>query len=119
MLSTVIDAHYNRVVTWNIDVSGDETTSFNVFFQIPGMRWYEIRQGFVYLLAGYCCYLSGLDLAPYKGFYAMAAIGVVSFVFRIIERKKEKQSVRSLLDGTTVFRKEKQSVRCASYTRAT
>ncbi|KVH90625.1 GPI inositol-deacylase PGAP1-like protein [Cynara cardunculus var. scolymus] len=62
---------------------------FNVFFQIPGMRGYEIRQGLVYLLAGYCCYLSGLDLAPYKAFYAMAAIGIVSFVFRIIERRNQ------------------------------
>nr|GEW49285.1 putative GPI inositol-deacylase PGAP1-like, alpha/beta hydrolase fold protein [Tanacetum cinerariifolium] len=68
----------------------DSKPEFNVFFQIPGMRGYEIRQGFVYLLAGYCCYLWGLDLAPYKSFYAMAAIGVVSFVFRIIERRNRR-----------------------------
>ncbi|MFS8004816.1 hypothetical protein Hanom_Chr13g01230191 [Helianthus anomalus] len=60
---------------------------FNVFFQIPGTRGYEIRQGFVYMIAGYCCYLWGLDLAPYKAFYAIAAIGVVSFIFRIMERR--------------------------------
>ncbi|KAK9079209.1 hypothetical protein SSX86_000879 [Deinandra increscens subsp. villosa] len=63
---------------------------FNVFFPVPGMRGYEIRQGFVYLIAGYCCYLSGLALAPYKAFYAMAAIGVVSFVYRIIERRNRR-----------------------------
>ncbi|KAI3706527.1 hypothetical protein L6452_24330 [Arctium lappa] len=67
----------------------DSKPEFNVFFQIPGMRGYEIRQGLVYLLAGYCCYLSGLDLAPYKAFYAMAAVGIVSFVFRIIERRNQ------------------------------
>lgn len=67
----------------------DSKPEFNVFFQIPGMRGYEIRQGLVYLLAGYCCYLSGLDLAPYKAFYAMAAVGIISFVFRIIERRNQ------------------------------
>ncbi|XP_071697874.1 uncharacterized protein [Rutidosis leptorrhynchoides] len=68
----------------------DSKPEFNVFFQIPGMRGYEIRQGFLYLLAGYCCYLSGLDLAPYKVFYAMAALGFISFVFRIIERRNRR-----------------------------
>lgn len=68
----------------------DSKPEFNVFFQIPGMRGYEIRQGFVYLIAGYSCYLSGLDLAPYNAFYAMATIGVVSFVFRIIERRNRR-----------------------------
>ncbi|KAL8227165.1 hypothetical protein R6Q57_016997 [Mikania cordata] len=68
----------------------DSKPEFNVFFQIPGMRGYEIRQGFVYLIAGYCCYLSGLDLAPYKAFYAMAAIGAVSFFFRILERRNRR-----------------------------
>ncbi|KAI3716595.1 hypothetical protein L1987_67578 [Smallanthus sonchifolius] len=68
----------------------DSKPEFNVFFQIPGMRGYEIRQGFVYLIAGFCCYLSGLDLAPYKAFYAMATIGAVSFLFRIIERRNRR-----------------------------
>lgn len=61
-----------------------------MFFQIPGMRGYEIRQGFVYLVAGFGCYLSGLDLAPYKAFYGMAVIGVISFVFRIIEKRNRR-----------------------------
>lgn len=68
----------------------DSKPEYNVFFQIPGMRGYEIRQGFVYLIGGYCCYLSGLDLAPYKSFYAMAAIGVVSLLFRILERRNRR-----------------------------
>ncbi|KAI3496666.1 hypothetical protein L1887_39037 [Cichorium endivia] len=33
---------------------------------------------------------SGLDLLSYKAFYAMAVIGVVSFVFRIIERRNQR-----------------------------
>ncbi|KAJ0778195.1 putative GPI inositol-deacylase PGAP1, alpha/Beta hydrolase [Helianthus annuus] len=71
----------------------DSKPEFNVFFQIPGMRGYEIRQGFVYLIAGYCCYLAGLDLAPYKAFYAMATIGAVSFFFRILERNRRSGEV--------------------------
>ncbi|MFS7894760.1 hypothetical protein Hanom_Chr00s002045g01690831 [Helianthus anomalus] len=71
----------------------DSKPEFNVFFQIPAMRGYEIRQGFVYLIAGYCCYLAGLDLAPYKAFYAMATIGAVSFFFRILERNRRSGEV--------------------------
>lgn len=73
----------------------DSKPEFNVFFQIPGMRGYEIRQGFVYLISGYCCYLSGLDLAPYKAFYAMATVGVVSLFFRIIERRNRRNGEMS------------------------
>ncbi|KAL4589214.1 hypothetical protein LXL04_002119 [Taraxacum kok-saghyz] len=68
----------------------DSKPEFNVFFQIPGMRGYEMRQGLVYLLGGYGCYLWGLDLAPYKAFYGMAVIGVLSFVFRIIETRNRR-----------------------------
>lgn len=49
----------------------------------------EIRLSSVYLLAGYSSYISGLALAPYRVFYPMAAIGVVSSVFRIIQRKSK------------------------------
>ncbi|KAI3823340.1 hypothetical protein L1987_04775 [Smallanthus sonchifolius] len=82
---------FDSIVCMGIVLHGicDSKPEFNVFFQIPGMRGYEI-QGFVYLIAGYCCYLSGLDLAPYKAFYAMAAIGGVSFLFRVIERRNRR-----------------------------
>nr|DAD42284.1 TPA_asm: hypothetical protein HUJ06_000514 [Nelumbo nucifera] len=47
----------------------------------------DIGLSFVYLLAGYYCYISGLELAPYRAFYAMAAVGVILFALRVIERK--------------------------------
>ncbi|KAA8548186.1 hypothetical protein F0562_004553 [Nyssa sinensis] len=50
-----------------------------------------VRLSFGYLLAGYYSFLSGLALAPYRGFYAMAAIGVISFAFRIIQRRNREK----------------------------
>ncbi|EPS66840.1 hypothetical protein M569_07935 [Genlisea aurea] len=54
-------------------------------FSLP---WREVRLSFVYLVAGYFSYLSALELAPYRAFYAMAAIGIASFAFRIMEKVK-------------------------------
>ncbi|KAI3788201.1 hypothetical protein L2E82_00936 [Cichorium intybus] len=76
-----------------VDESSSGTPDSTRSYMIPRMREYEIRQGFVYLLAGYNCYLSGLELVSYKAFYAMAVIGVVSFVFRIIERRNQRGGV--------------------------
>ncbi|CAM6043491.1 unnamed protein product [Sphagnum compactum] len=38
---------------------------------------------FIYLLAGIYCYLNGLAQAPYRAFYALATIGVITAVIRI------------------------------------
>lgn len=56
-------------------------------FTLPDFRGQEVGLSFVYLLAGYYCYLSALALAPYKAFYAMAIVGIISFVSRIIESR--------------------------------
>lgn len=56
------------------------------FCFIPIRSW-EIRLSFAYLVAGYFSYISALALAPYRVFYAMAAIGAVSFAYRVMERK--------------------------------
>ncbi|XP_042061957.1 uncharacterized protein LOC121805967 isoform X1 [Salvia splendens] len=56
------------------------------FYLFPIGSW-EIRLSFAYLVAGYFSYFSALALAPYRVFYAMAGIGVVSFAFRVIQRK--------------------------------
>ncbi|VFQ73512.1 unnamed protein product [Cuscuta campestris] len=65
----------------------DSRPEFNFFFPFPGIPGWEIKQSLAYLLAGYVSYLSGLALAPYSTFYAMASVGVVSFAFRIIQRR--------------------------------
>ncbi|KAI3474959.1 hypothetical protein Pfo_030270 [Paulownia fortunei] len=70
----------------------DSKPEFNFYlFPIPGIPLWEIRLSFAYLLAGYFSYLSALALAPYRAFYAMAAIGIVSFTFRIIQRRNRKK----------------------------
>lgn len=38
---------------------------------------------FIYLLAGLYCYCAGLDLSPYRTFYALALIGVATAGIRI------------------------------------
>lgn len=42
----------------------------------------------MYFLAGYCCFFSGLDLAPYKVFYAIAALGYISLALKISQVNK-------------------------------
>ncbi|KAI5083289.1 hypothetical protein GOP47_0003032 [Adiantum capillus-veneris] len=42
---------------------------------------------FVYALAGLYSYLAGLALAPYRVFYALAFIGVLTVILRILERR--------------------------------
>ncbi|XP_052196257.1 uncharacterized protein LOC127803797 isoform X2 [Diospyros lotus] len=65
----------------------DSKPEFNFFlFPLPGVPGLEVKLSFGYLLAGCYSYLSALALAPYRAFYAMAAIGVLSFTFRIILR---------------------------------
>ncbi|KAJ0988206.1 hypothetical protein J5N97_006562 [Dioscorea zingiberensis] len=47
----------------------------------------EIGLSLVYLLAGYYSFLSALALAPYRVFYALAAIGILSFAARVISNR--------------------------------
>lgn len=47
----------------------------------------EAGLSLVYCLAGFYCYLSGLALAPYRAFYALAAVGLLSLCFRVIKRR--------------------------------
>ncbi|GFZ19097.1 hypothetical protein Acr_27g0008360 [Actinidia rufa] len=83
----------------------DSKPEFN-FFLIPflGIPGLEVKLSFAYLLAGYYSYLSALALAPYRAFYAMAAIGFISLAFRIIQRQYRKK-------GDAYFRTQKHSHR--------
>ncbi|KAG9448528.1 hypothetical protein H6P81_008493 [Aristolochia fimbriata] len=53
---------------------------------LPGSLGHEYGLSFIYLLAGYYCYLSALGLAPYRAFNAMAVIGALSFALRVMEK---------------------------------
>ncbi|XP_020554742.1 GPI inositol-deacylase A isoform X2 [Sesamum indicum] len=83
----------------------DSKPEFNFFlFPIPGIPLREIRLSLAYLLGGYFSYLSALALAPYRAFYAMAAIGVISLAFRIIQTRNRNK-------GETYHRSRKHSHR--------
>jgi hypothetical protein len=61
---------------------------FNSFFlSIPGVPFRNVRLYVVYLIAGYWSYFSGLALAPDRAFYAMASVGGISFILRMIHRR--------------------------------
>ncbi|WVZ04251.1 hypothetical protein V8G54_025057 [Vigna mungo] len=57
---------------------------FNSFFvSFAGIPIRNVRLYFIYLIAGYWSYFSGLTLAPYRVFYAMSAVGAISFSLRM------------------------------------
>ncbi|KAK7260642.1 hypothetical protein RIF29_26863 [Crotalaria pallida] len=61
---------------------------FNSFFlSLTGFPIRKVRLYFIYLIAGYWSYFSGLALAPYRAFYAMAAVGGISFALRMLHRR--------------------------------
>ncbi|KAL5797115.1 hypothetical protein ACOSQ2_001935 [Xanthoceras sorbifolium] len=57
---------------------------FNSLVSFPIILGHELRLNYIYLLAGYFSFLSGLALAPYCVFYAMAATGFILFACRIL-----------------------------------
>ncbi|GER51917.1 GPI inositol-deacylase PGAP1-like protein, partial [Striga asiatica] len=77
----------------------DSKPEFN-FYLFPIPLW-EVRLSFAYLLAGYFSYLSALALSPYLVFYAMAAIGIVSFIFRILQNRNRSK-------GDTYYRRSRK-----------
>ncbi|KAH7684179.1 GPI inositol-deacylase PGAP1-like protein [Dioscorea alata] len=54
---------------------------------LPRLFGREIGLSLVYLLAGYYSFLSALALAPYRVFYAMASIGILSFAATLISSR--------------------------------
>ncbi|KAL5581294.1 hypothetical protein UlMin_013736 [Ulmus minor] len=73
------------VILHGICNSKPEYNSFMLPFHWISIQ--EVRLNFLYLVAGYYSYLSGLALAPYRVFYVMAAIGFISFILRILQRR--------------------------------
>ncbi|KAK9699896.1 hypothetical protein RND81_08G202300 [Saponaria officinalis] len=80
----------------------DSNPEYNFFvYPIAGI---EVRLSFLYLLAGFFSFFSGLALAPYRVFYAMAFIGALSFVLRVVQRRNREK-------GETIFVTRKRSHR--------
>ncbi|RDX68213.1 hypothetical protein CR513_52813, partial [Mucuna pruriens] len=68
---------------------------FNSFFlSFTGIPIRNVRLYFIYLIAGYWSYFSGLTLAPYRAFYVMGAVGGISFALRMSPKfSSEKKEV--------------------------
>ncbi|XP_010425480.1 PREDICTED: uncharacterized protein LOC104710555 isoform X2 [Camelina sativa] len=65
--------------------SRPESSSLRSF---PFLSGHQLGPHHIYLLAGYYCFFSGLELAPYKVFYAIAALGYISLVLKISQVNK-------------------------------
>ncbi|CAN7044853.1 unnamed protein product [Brassica rapa subsp. trilocularis] len=55
----------------------------SILRSFPSVLGHQLRPHHIYLLAGYYCFFSGLELAPYKVFYAIAALGYISLSLKI------------------------------------
>ncbi|XP_059449322.1 uncharacterized protein LOC132180491 isoform X3 [Corylus avellana] len=82
------------VILHGICNSKPEFNSFSLSF--PGVPSRKMRLDFVYLVAGYYSYLSGLALAPDRVFYPMATIGILSFALRIVQRRNREKGEPNL-----------------------
>ncbi|XP_044466690.1 uncharacterized protein LOC123196684 isoform X2 [Mangifera indica] len=58
---------------------------FNSLVSFPSIFGQKLRLNVVYALAGYYSFLSGLALAPYRVFYAIAIIGIISVACKTIK----------------------------------
>lgn len=82
------------------------------FLSLTGIPIRRVRLYFIYLIAGYWSYFSGLALAPYGAIYAMAAVGGISFPLQMLQRssrdkkeatyggRKHAQIVKNILNET-------------------
>ncbi|XP_078438846.1 phosphatidylinositol deacylase isoform X2 [Wolffia australiana] len=64
-------------------------------FTFPGIRCFVFDLTVLYLLCGYYCFVYALALAPFRGICAMAALGVISLLAKIMGRGKGREEGRS------------------------
>ncbi|KAI9120798.1 hypothetical protein K1719_007831 [Acacia pycnantha] len=72
------------IILHGICNSKPEFNSFFLSLTVVPIR--KVRLYFIYLVAGYWSYFSGLALAPYRAIYAMSAIGGISFALQMFQR---------------------------------
>ncbi|KAG0461618.1 hypothetical protein HPP92_021915 [Vanilla planifolia] len=68
-------------------LSGSRPDAFFLSIPFPFFQRFEFNLSMVYLFSGYYCFLCALASAPYKAFYAMASVGVISFLLRILPKR--------------------------------
>ncbi|TYH52604.1 hypothetical protein ES332_D09G039800v1 [Gossypium tomentosum] len=57
----------------------------NSSLPFPRILGQEMSLSFIYLIAGIYCYLSGLNMVPYKAMYAMGAVSIISFTSTVVQ----------------------------------
>ncbi|KAF8028921.1 hypothetical protein BT93_E1560 [Corymbia citriodora subsp. variegata] len=65
----------------------------STFFSFPSssIPSGELRMYYIYQFAGCYCFLSGLALAPYRVFYAMAIVGFLSSVLNVLHKRSREK----------------------------
>jgi glycosylphosphatidylinositol deacylase len=86
-------AFLDSVLAFGLVLHGlqSNTTDANISLirvpQLVGSPEPHAGLSFIYLLAGMYCYLVGLGLAPYRAFYALFIIGVITAITRIRDKQ--------------------------------
>jgi GPI inositol-deacylase len=75
-------------------IFGSKPDVNNFSLSLPGFgsNGWDLKLSHMYLVAGYYSFIISMALAPYKGFYPLAGLGIISFVCRIIERRWDASS---------------------------
>ncbi|RWW31143.1 hypothetical protein GW17_00004234 [Ensete ventricosum] len=63
----------------------------SIYLPLQSSHGREVGFGLVYFLAGYFTFLNSLVATPYRAFYAMAAIGTISCILKIIDRRNRER----------------------------
>ncbi|XP_031404775.1 uncharacterized protein LOC116213832 isoform X2 [Punica granatum] len=68
-------------------ICNQKPDSNSFLFSFPGIGSKVVQMYYMYQVAGYYCFLAGLTLAPYKIFYPSAAIGFLSFLLSMLQKR--------------------------------
>ncbi|CAA6661528.1 unnamed protein product [Spirodela intermedia] len=85
LLDSVLSAGVvlHGICGWKPDIS-------SLKFHLPGIPYQDIGLNVLYLLCGYYCCIYALASAPYRAIHAMAAMGAISLVSKVIDRSRER-----------------------------
>lgn len=92
-LDRTLPSFLDSVLTFGIILHGlyssnaDANISLIPLSQLFGPQLAQAGLSFIYAVAGLYCYFSGLALAPYRAFYALAIIGGITTSFRLRDKQ--------------------------------
>ena len=82
----LLDASLSLGIIWH-GYMGNKLDVNIPLVRVPYLSHGDSGLSFVYAFAGVYSYLAGLAMAPYRVFYCLAAVGVLSAIFRVLERR--------------------------------